>query len=47
MTYTKPQVLNVQKASTAIKGASKPLAEHDNRTNTSGSTPGAYRSDEE
>jgi hypothetical protein len=43
MKYTKPQLLNVKKASTIIMGASKPNGFQDN---TLGSTATAYRSDE-
>ncbi len=43
MNYTKPQVLNVKKASTAILGGKMPPGD-DRGPNTSSAT--AYRSDE-
>ena len=43
MKYTKPQLLNVKKASTVIMGGAKPLGIFDNQA---GSTATAYRSDE-
>jgi len=44
--YTKPQLLNVKKASSAIMGGGKQINGMDSQTHTNTSTVTAYRSDE-